>query len=362
LNRDFGLEIDGLKKQLNELHQLVQLQLQAGEANRKGYVINDQVADGDAGFIYYSGQYRNEKIKYKWEAQEQQVSSLLNLDGEKMAKILSALGNKQRLDILRSVLKGPVSGTDLVEQLGMGTTGQLYHHIKALTGADLLIQEERGGEYSLPAHRVLPVLLLLAAASELADASTYMDMTEARDQVGLYLGAGQQDYDPHVLVWALLENSILEHQAGYCSEVDVFLHADRSITVADNGRGIPVSALSNGSKPNVQMVLTDMGRPSLSAPYYAAGGEKGISVAVVNALSQQLAVEVRRDGAIYRQNYKHGIPQTGVMTVGATQESGTSITVEPDQDLFSKPFQIHIIKQRSADIQQAYPKLNIRIH
>jgi DNA gyrase subunit B len=362
LNRDLGLEIDQLKLQMNELQRLVQLQV--GESSKKAFIINDLTQDKDQneGFIYYSGQYRHEQIKYKWDAQEQQISSLLNLDGEKMARILSALGNKQRLDILRSVVKGPVTGTELVERLNMGTTGQLYHHIKALMGSDLLVQEERGGTYSLPAHRVLPVLLLLAAASELADTSTYMDMAEARDHAGLYLGANQPAYDPHLLVWALLENSILEHREGSCREVHIFLHNDRSVTVADNGRGIPISALSNKDRPELQTVLTNIGQSGLSAPYYAAGGEKGISVAVVNALSQRLSVEIRREGTIYRQDYKHGVPQSGVIGVGATQETGTSVTVEPDPDLFSAGFTLQALQKRADEIKEAYPGLDIHVH
>lgn len=168
MTRDLGLELDELKKQLNELQRYVQQSRM--DTSRKSEIISDPADPDDeanegSGRIYYSGQYRNSTIKYKWKAQEQQISSLLNQDGEKLAKILSALGNKQRLDILRSVLQEPVNGMDLVGRLHMGTTGQLYHHTKALMGADLLIQEERGGEYSLPAHRVLPVLLLLAGAA-----------------------------------------------------------------------------------------------------------------------------------------------------------------------------------------------------
>ncbi|MEK3915164.1 ATP-binding protein [Paenibacillus sp. FSL H7-0331] len=365
MTRDLGLEMDELKKQLNELQRYVQQSRM--DTSRKSEIISDPAdpvdeANGGSGRIYYSGQYRNSTIKYKWEAQEQQISSLLNQDGEKLAKILSALGNKQRLDILRSVLQGPVNGTDLVERLHMGTTGQLYHHTKALMGADLLIQEERGGEYSLPAHRVLPVLLLLAAAADLADTGNYMDMAEARDHAGLYLGAGKTKYDPHLLVWALIENSILEHQSGYCSQIDIYLHDQRNVTVADNGRGIPISALSAPDKPNLLAVLTDIQRPGLSAPYFAAGGEKGISVAVVNALSYQLAVEIRRDGHVYRQNYKHGIPQTGVRIVGATGETGTSVTVETDPDLFAADFELHILEKRAAEIQVAYPKLTVLVH
>ncbi|NHN28577.1 ArsR family transcriptional regulator [Paenibacillus sp. S3N08] len=361
MNRNLGSEIDQLKLEMNKLQKLVGSYL--GEASKKAFVMDDLTPDKEQneGNIYYSGQYRNGHIKYKWDAKEQPIRGLLNLDGEKMAKILSALGNKQRLDILRSVIKGPVAGTELVEKLNMGTTGQLYHHIKALMGADLLVQEERGGSYSLPSHRVLPVLLLLAASSELADTTTYMDMADAREHPDLYLGAAGQAYDPHLLIWALLENTILEHQVGSCTEVHIFFHNERSLTVADNGRGIPITVLSNRERPHLQTVMTDIGQASLSAPYYAAGGEKGISVAIVNALSYQLAVEIRREGTIYRQDYKQGIPQSGIIKVGVTEESGTSITLEPDPDLFLTGFDIEALQKRAIEIQGAYPNLAIHI-
>ncbi len=228
---------------------------------------------------------------------------MLDLDSDKTAKIL-ALGHKQRLDILRSVLKEPLTGTELVERLNMGTTGQLYHHIKALLGADLLIQEERGGKYSLPGRRALPVLLLFAAA-DLLDTSDYLDLAEARN-TGAYLGNSSDEYNPHLLLQSVLENTILEHQAGYCSVVNIFLHEDGSITVADNGRGIPIQALPNSEKPRVQAVLTEIGRygNGSSASIIAPGSEKGINIPIVNALSLKLTVEIRRDGRVYRQDYK----------------------------------------------------------
>ena len=117
-------------------------------------------------------------------------------------------------------------GTELVERLNMGTTGQLYHHMKALLGADLLVQEERGGRYSLP-ERALPVLLLLAAASDLLDTSDYLDLAEARSNAGAYLGNSSDEYNPHLLLQSVLENTILEHQAGDCSVVNIFLHRRR---------------------------------------------------------------------------------------------------------------------------------------
>ena len=327
-SRDYGVELDLLHTQMNELQQLFKSFMNEGSHHRTAQHEKEAVRKSQRitrrtrwmlalSFIPATimrmrcntdGNLRKEKSVNYWNWMA--INS----------KILAALGHKQRLDILRSVLKEPLTGTELVERLNMGTTGQLYHHIKALLGADLLIQEERGGKYSLPGHRALPVLLLLAATSDLLDTSDYLDLAEARSNAGAYLGNSSDEYNPHLLLQSVLENTILEHQAGYCSVVSIFLHGDGSITVADNGRGIPIQALPNSEKPRVQAVLTEIGRygNGSSASIIAPGSEKGINIPIVNALSLRLTVEIRRDGRVFRQDYKHGIPQSELLTVGVT--------------------------------------------
>ncbi|MEW9699357.1 ATP-binding protein [Paenibacillus sp. SI8] len=349
-----------MQAQLNELQELVRQFMHKPEEAGK-LKIQRQVSENDNGGVFYSGQYRSGQSSLRWEPQERRISQLLHVDSDKVAKILAALGHKQRLDILRSVLQEPLTGPELVERLNMGTTGQLYHHMKALLGADLLVQEERGGAYSLPAHRALPLLLLLAAASDILDTSDYMDMTEARNNAGDYLGSTQESYDPHHLLWAVIENSILEHQAGYCSEISLFLHGDGSVTVADNGRGIPVEALPDCESPRVQTILTDMNRLSASASFLAPGGEKGIRMPVVNALSLELSVEIRRNGRVFQQHYKHGIPQSDLLTVGVTKETGTSITFLPDPDIFHATFDLAVLHNQIAEVSKAYPNLHIQV-
>ncbi|GAB2697621.1 helix-turn-helix domain-containing protein [Paenibacillus thermoaerophilus] len=364
-SRDYGAELDALRLQVEELRAMIQQlvgdkPLVSPPPAVRGPLEPSERED-ELGVIYYSGQYSGVSGHYRWEPQEKHAGELLDADGDKVAKVLAALGHKQRLDILRAVIREPLTGPELVERLGMGTTGQLYHHLKALLGADLLHQEERGGSYSIPGHRTLPLLLLLAAASELLDASDYLDLSEVRNHPEAYLGSARTAYDPHLLLWAIVENSILEHQAGSCSEVDIFLHDDGSITVADNGRGIPVQALSGSDTPRVQAVLTNMNRLTPGASYVAPGAEKGISIAVVNALSIKLCVEIRRDGRVFRQEYKHGIPQTGLLTVGLTQETGTSVTITPDPELFDSRIDRSVLAERVAELATAYPELTIRI-
>lgn len=363
MSRDLSNEIDLLQKQMSELQQLVhQLLIERNptfsppETTHKTSVYDEN----NSNVIFYSGNVSLNEQGVRWEPQERRMQQLLGKNSEKVAKILSALGNKQRLDILKAVLIEPLSGSELVERLNMGTTGQLYHHLKALLGADLLIQES-GGKYTIPTHRCLPFLLLLAAVGDILDTSNYIDMMEARNNAGVYLGT-QQDFDIHHLLWAVVENSILEHVAGHCSEVDIFLHEDGSITVNDNGRGIPVEVIPNADIPVVQSILTDVNRFSSNAPFQVPGAEKGISIAVVNALSQKLTIEIRRDGKIYRQDYKNGIPQSGLMTVGLSKDSGTSVTFKPEPDLFRLGFDRSKLDDHQNKLVTAYPSLSINIH
>ena len=115
-------------------------------------------ATSEEGSVFYSGQVHLNGQNIRWEPQERRMDQLLDMNTEKAAKILATLGNKRRLDILKAVMAEPLSGAELVERLNMGTTGQLYHHLKAALGADLLVQEQ-GGRYALPKHRSLPFLL-----------------------------------------------------------------------------------------------------------------------------------------------------------------------------------------------------------
>ncbi|MBH5318566.1 ArsR family transcriptional regulator [Paenibacillus sp. GSMTC-2017] len=364
--RDYGVELDSLAGEVNELKQLLLQFIGARSANKPSQLSESRKesflpdAIDDLGAIFYSGQHRGTN-GFRWEPQQRRISKLLELDSDKGAKVLAALGNKQRLDILTTVLRGPLTGTEIVEQLNMGTTGQLYHHTKALLGADLLVQEERGGRYSLPPHRTLPLLLLLSAISDLVDTSNYIELSEARNQASSYLGESSENYDPNHLLWAVLENSVLEHEAGYCSEVTIILQNDRSVTVADNGRGIPIQALSNSTPPPLQSIFTEIGRFNKSATIVAPGGIKGINMPIVNALSERLSVEVRREGKVFRQDFKHGIPQSELHVIGVTKETGTSVTFKPDQEIIVASFDREQLMNRVAEYQGSFPNLRISV-
>ncbi|MDF2716847.1 MAG: ArsR family transcriptional regulator [Paenibacillus sp.] len=373
MSRDYDVELDALKEQLAQIEQLVR---QIGGLQGKRAVDNEReqppgeaiLHNGDVehGAIYFSGYYRSGQQSVRCEPQERKIEDLLELNRGKAAKVLSALGHKQRLDLLFEVWNEPLTGAELVERLNMGTTGQLYHHLKALSGADLLTQEERGGRYTIPDHRRFPILLLLSAVSDLIDTSDYIDMIEVRNEAHTYLGvATQAGYDIHQLLWPVINNSILEHQAGHCSEVRIYLHDDYSITVSDNGRGIPVKLISQTGKSVVQAVLTKIepsNSPNDRSMVIAPGAKKEIGIAVVNALSRALSVEIRREGGIYRQEYRYGIPQTGLMKIGETNETGTSITFKPEQELFANGFDKTVIEARINELRKTYDGIQVHFH
>jgi DNA gyrase subunit B len=360
-----AVEVAVLKRQMEEIQKTVQLLLRernTADSRITGKTLTDhpvKVMEDQVTMVSYSGRYEGLGQDDHWEHREQTMDQLLKQSGEKMSKVLTALGSKQRLEILRAVLQEPLTGAELLDYLKMGTTGQLYHHLKALQGADLLAQGQ-GGRYHIPPHRVLPFLLLLAASSELLETSDYMGMTEVRDNPSAYLGKVKEKYDPHLLLWAIVENSIHEHLASHCDEVNIFLHGDGSATVADNGRGIPTKALPHPNKTVVQSTLTDLDK--FKNAYKGPDTESGISIAVVNALSQTLIVEIRREGTVSRQEHRHGIPQSGLNVIGITKESGTSITFQPNGDLFDIGFDRDKLYQQRVLLKSKYPGLSIQIH
>jgi len=142
----------------------------------------------------------------------------------------------------------------------------------------------------------------------------------------------------HHLVWEVTDNSVDEAMAGYCTGIDVIVHADNSVTVADNGRGIPVGIHKTQKKPAVEVVMTTLhaGGKFDHRMYKVAGGLHGVGVSVVNALSEWLEVEIRRDGNIYHQRYKRGKPASKLTTVGKAKNTGTKVTFRPDPEIFGE--------------------------
>jgi DNA gyrase subunit B len=168
----------------------------------------------------------------------------------------------------------------------------------------------------------------------------------------------------HHLVYEVVDNSIDEALAGFCTNIEVVVGQDGTVTVSDNGRGIPVDIHPVENKPALEVVMTILhaGGKFDKKTYQVSGGLHGVGVSVVNALSEWLQVEVSRDGQIYRQKYERGLPATDLEIVGNGRHSGTKITFMPDSQIFSTTvFNYDILQERLRELAFLNRKLRIAI-
>ena len=182
-----------------------------------------------------------------------------------------------------------------------------------------------------------------------------------RKRPGMYIGS-TSIRGLHHLVYEVVDNSIDEAMAGFCDNIEITIHKDLSVTVEDNGRGIPVGIQEKLQKPAVEVALTVLhaGGKFGGSGYSVSGGLHGVGVSVVNALSEWLVVRVKRDGHIYTQRYERGITQTELEVVGDTEETGTTITFKPDHLIFEDlNFNFDTLKNRLREL--AFLNAGIRI-
>jgi DNA gyrase subunit B len=152
---------------------------------------------------------------------------------------------------------------------------------------------------------------------------------------GMYIGSTDTK-GLHHLVWEVVDNSIDEHLAGYCTDIDLVIHENNSITVRDNGRGIPTGMHQKLQKSALEVVMTVLhaGGKFDKDTYKVSGGLHGVGVSCVNALSEYLRAEVHRDGKVYEQEYRKGKPVADVKEIGESTHRGTNITFQPDGTIF----------------------------
>ncbi|MBI5598712.1 MAG: DNA topoisomerase (ATP-hydrolyzing) subunit B [Deltaproteobacteria bacterium] len=166
----------------------------------------------------------------------------------------------------------------------------------------------------------------------------------------------------HHLVYEVVDNSVDEALAGYCKTILVVVHSDDSVTVTDDGRGIPVKMHPEKKRPTVEVVLTELhaGGKFEQKAYRVSGGLHGVGVTVVNFLSEWLNVEIKRDGSVYQQSYLRGKPSTTLKVIGSTKKTGTQVSFKPDPEIFeTTALSFDILSQRLREL--AFLNAGIRI-